>query len=218
MKRRQAALLRLFSEHLTEATPKPSNAVWVDGASLRRYLASGTELIHLTRTPLCPHHMGLHPRVARKGKLLPMPLYRALIELSQKEQLSEEKEISGVDVAPIIPNKNLRCELCSSGYVRDLKAKKDLVELLVALQDDLNPRVSSSRKISGATFFVSRRFITKFREIVGAVVKTIKNFDKMPEGLDGVDLSPFSNASSSHETSPTIDAFVNTSILCELIP
>ena len=112
--------------HLAE----PKQPVWVDGEVLRRFLscdktensfavpASGPLLRH--KHLLCEHGNGLHPRVARRGKLLPRPLYDVLVSLMLGEQCMINGEDHQVAVSLfdedivndciITPEQNMYCE------------------------------------------------------------------------------------------------------------
>jgi hypothetical protein len=111
------------------------SCVWVDAEELRRFF-SCRELyrdcvIGLHALPLqykrllCTHPTpGLHPRVARKGKLLPTDVYCAFESLLRTE-LKSETFVSDCTITL----SNVFCTECSEGYRLELYKKVDLASL-----------------------------------------------------------------------------------------
>jgi hypothetical protein len=207
----------------TDAQPP----VWVDGNSLRKFLACKPEKeslvsyqhAHVLRHKhlLCKHNTGLHPRIARHGKLLPRPVYDVFVEILRDEIESSNPDIKLSDDdndCIVSPLGNLYCGECVAEYRDDLKHKLKTVKRLKQLNEDL--LLASKNRVeldSGSDsddeellYCVSSRFITEFRKFVGNTLRALEESlvqptsSKLPiqqgsaslcEGLDALDLSPF---------------------------
>lgn len=181
--------------------PASQSAVWVDGDVLRSFLscdkaelgsivtASGPLLRH--KHLLCEHGAGLHPRTARKGKLLPRPLYDALVSLmlGERRMLNDEDEADStshideddVNDCIITLDQNMRCEVCAESYKAELRQKIDTLCRLQQLYDAFGGKGktrieidddSSESENGGYVYLVSAKFVTKFKNCVNALMKT----------------------------------------------
>jgi len=175
--------------------------VWVDAELLRKFVSCEDRLEELLQIPpgepilqhqvlLCEHKTGLHPRVARKGKLIPRAAYKSYIEILAKERclFQEEGEngrfLENLNDCIITPKKNLACTECSESYRKELESKLELVELLKFLYNRLDKSGSFDQNVSSFqnlwdsdseseeeynfadqnVYVVSRSFATAFRE------------------------------------------------------
>ena len=217
--RRTRITREMFPNLLWRANP--DDLVWVDTAQLVQYVSCGdrmddrldggsgrTLLQH--HELLCSHEPpGLHPRVARKGKLLPRSVYEAYVAGLRQEQqsiLGRDTDESTVTDCLILPTDNLVCVECSRDYQDELGQKLKTIKAMKKLYDMLDPKELDRFKFefgNGDTFgherdnyayILSRRFITAFRNQIAALMKnaaTAVSIENANEGLDGLDLSSF---------------------------
>jgi len=221
--RRLAISRNIFSDEATQGTPE----IWVEGSTLRRFFSSSDlmdELLGKTETPilkhkrlLCEHGKGLHPRVARRGKLLTETQFERYLELLQSErerlQPKQEKnrvtdELGGTvsDSAPVCDlvihrDSHLFCEQCAGKYKQDLRSKVDKFTELNHLNNILSPSNDDSISIKGdeGMFAVSKSFIAAFRKVAWKILKpsalssgcTTINTDVPVEGIDHFETSHF---------------------------
>jgi hypothetical protein len=185
-----------------------TSPVWVDGEALRQFLScdetdrssiipsSGPLLKH--KHFLCEHQTGLHPRIARRGKLLPRAIYNAYVSLLLEERLrsngdalvdtEEVKQLDDIDVndCVITPECNMYCKSCADSYRDELRDKKETVYRLVCLSRELDQKKSlislepsdedsleENSEVDESDFLVSSKFITRFRTRVSNLVKSI---------------------------------------------
>lgn len=91
-------------------TPRTSSdAVWVHGKPLRDFLAcTETSIVNaLTKSDiLCPHRVGLHPSVARQGKLITKAMYNAYIQYFPPSDLDNSIVVT--------PGEHLCCPICKA--------------------------------------------------------------------------------------------------------
>ena len=143
---------------------------------------------------LCKHGVGLHPQVARKGKLLSRDMYDAYVSLlvSEREELLREKgvvvvtsdcggfilggEKGGSDCVNdcvITPDSNLYCRECACTYRAEVECKIRAMELIVELHDALEGCDNNVNLVSacereseddGHIYAISRSFISGFRK------------------------------------------------------
>lgn len=124
--------------------------VWVDGTTLRKFLACDTSLddqlkdgapILSSKKFLCPHGF-LDPRGARRGKLLRKPQYKAyiaLLEAERKDMAGTDPMIEDTPIAEseVTPTEGLICDHCSSDYCDELSDKLQLVETIKELYNEV---------------------------------------------------------------------------------
>jgi hypothetical protein len=229
-----------------------SQPVWVDGNILRRFFSTdmGTDSCSIVTTSgpllkhkhlLCSHGIGLHPRIARRGKLLPRPLYDAIVSLMLGERRMLNEEHNAVDTRQIdenavndciiTPTQNMNCELCVHSYKAELREKIEKLRRLRQLYYNLEPSKTKQivfedddETVSDAKdtlFLVSRTFITAFRKQVKNVITSAeaserelqgnKKAEHCCEGVDFINLSAFDP----NNSSSTLDFFVNHAITCK---
>jgi hypothetical protein len=182
---------------------KDESTVWVETDFLEKFLrcdrhldqhlqSSGTLLRH--QRLLCDHNR-LHPRVTRRGKLLPRLMYNAYISLLEGERtlLNQESEAmeEGNRIANdciITPASNLFCSKCSQSYRDELSKKLESLKNVKNLYDALNSLTDDSALFyeegedpvsaeEAYTYAVSRQTVTKYRKCVAALMKTLAKFD-----------------------------------------
>ncbi len=193
--------------------------VWVEGGMLRRFFsctdtmddifensACGPILKH--KHLLCTHQQGLHPRIARRGKLLSKSQFIAYTELLQTEcemymenKGIENSHICTADVCDLIisTEKNLYCEVCATEYRDQLKKKVDTYDLVTKLYDSLDPiNEDLDRTCNENLFAVSKSFITNFRKFAVKKMKLAmdmmgcsasQNLTAPVEGIDHFDIN-----------------------------
>jgi hypothetical protein len=216
--------------------------VWVETSFLRHFLSCEKllcedfeqKIVLQHRKLLCSHRVpGLHPRVARRGKLLPKPAFDAYIDTIQEEIITivgnECSEWEVID-CEITLSKNLICEDCMHEYKQELGQTLKHAKRLKYLHNELDPKeMKFSRNLDvdeivdsqteQYAYMVSRKFITWFRNNMVRLMKhagtTImnQNFDlsssmssiSVAEGLDGLNVSEFCSANFLPSSSSTID-------------
>lgn len=189
--------------------------VWVDGEIIRRFLSCDRSDLSAIIPPtgpvlqnkhlLCEHGTGLHPRVARKGKLLPRPLYDALVSLmlgerrllnddDQAESMEQLDEADANDCI-ITPDNHMYCEICAESYKADLRQKMDCLDRLRQLANVLgqNPGgkiefdyESSSDEEGNESedfvYLVSTKFVSKLKALVNGIVKNATDTEIQSQG------------------------------------
>jgi hypothetical protein len=212
----------MFPNLLTlEWTANPDDLVWVDTAQLVQYVSCSDRMNDLLdgrsgRTLLQHHELlcsheppGLHPRVARQGKLLPRSVYETYVAGLRQEQksiLGRDTDESAATDCLILLTDNLVCVECSRDYQAELGQKLNRVKAMKKLYDLLDPKELDCFKFEfglGDTFgherdnyayILSRRFITAFRNQISALMKSAAaavSVENVNEGLDAFDLSSF---------------------------
>jgi hypothetical protein len=244
-KRRKRGLTALLSQSFlsdsgrvdfSQIESNVQDMAWVDGSTLRSVFACGTEDSEelskkVTKWELhaCEHKIGLHPRVARSGKLLPKSFYDALLALLVTEQnfLHENgvKYEPGHKLSPdYFTSDRIPCETCAKAYQFTLKQKLEHFRSLQTMFHDLDPKAEgafmSEVNDDAVVYALSKRFVTKFRKAIAAVFKPLESYDTIPGGLDTLDsLSSFSGSISTLSASASleddIDVTVNSTILCK---
>jgi hypothetical protein len=184
--------------------------VWVDGAQLRAFLVCGGDLDTrlYERGPLLRHkhllcpHGGLHPRVARRGKLLPMSIYDGYVGLLRGERALLRQQqgtpASGIGLyedeindCVITPESHLFCQECAQSYRLELTEKLEFVRNLKSLHEDLDPKMDDfsleydddekeqfSCPEIGFAYAIGKQFVTKFRKQVAATIKTLVGLEE----------------------------------------
>ena len=236
----------LFSRQATQM----EDYIWVDGDELRQFL-SCKKVLNLDQStsddlPLqyrrfrCSHpNQGIHPRLARRGKLISSKAYDAYLSLLRQELGSDwtpDDRMTPCDVY---------CGECCVDYRQELSHKIDRAQTLTRLYNALDPKEDTFSLHIGAlevlddesdkyAFIVSRKFITWFRHQVERIMKpamaiedTKKRSDitaeksiceSIVEGLDAMDISLLAKVKASTEAefeSDDSEKVVNESISCE---
>lgn len=235
---------------IAEESPQP---VWVDGKILRRFFSvgKGTEASSAITTSgpllkhkhlLCDHGTGLHPSVARRGKLLPRPLYDAIVSLmlGERQMLNGEHEIDNemdadqydedvVNDCIITPDHNMYCENCVDSYKTELREKIDKLCRLRQLYHDLDPKSKqiafegddeAESEAKDTLFLVSKKFITNFRKRVVHVMDSAGASEIQSHGKKKLDnycegLDSVNLTSLGPNSSDDLDSFVNSTITCK---
>ena len=241
----------LFNQNvLAGESPQP---VWVDGNILRRFFSAdvGTASCSVVTTSgpllkhkhlLCSHGTGLHPRIARRGKLLPRPLYDAIVSLMLGERRMLNGEHDAVDTSQIdenvvndciiTPTQNMNCEHCVHSYKAELQEKIDKLRRLRQLYHNLEPSKSkqliiedgedTASEAKDTLFLVTKTFITAFRKQVKNVMTSAEESEIQLQGknkktencCEGVDAINWS-AFDPNSSSSTLDFLVNQAITCK---
>lgn len=169
--RRNRLRSEVFSSRLQGRSSKresmqSTEQVWVDAELLRKFVSCKDRLQDLMMLPaghpllqhqhlLCQHPKpGLHPRIARRGKLLSASFYGKYISIFEAERCL----YLGDDRAPLLcksntdalwtslndciisPGNNLHCEECSASYKTDLNSKLVMVKLLRRCYAHFDPK------------------------------------------------------------------------------
>ena len=185
-----------------EVNGNTESYVWVDAEFFRRFLrcdrgvdqllsSSGSLIRH--KHLLCEHNK-LHPRVARKGKLLPRQMFDAYVSILKGENaLLQEAEASkgenDVVDCTITPSTNMFCAECSKSYQTDLSKKLESLKNIKNLYDALDgPADDSSLYINEGedptcsedayAYVISRQTATKYKKHVVSLIKTFAKFDE----------------------------------------
>ena len=188
---------------LQEGQPKDKREpyVWVDGKALRQFLACDRSLDDKLRssdpivcpdTLLCPHG-SLHPRVARRGKILRKSIYDAYTALlsAERNYLSQTTEINEGDVVgKVIDSKEkMICDHCSESYHGELSQRleflKNIYDLYLDIRDETKDSTKSERKDftedepeEEYAYIVTRSTITTFKKLVLDLMKSVADFEK----------------------------------------
>lgn len=135
---------------------------------------------------LCSHVTpGLHPRVARRGKLLPKLAYEAYAAAFREEQralLGNDSDENTFNDCMILPTSNLICQECAQDYRSELSEKLRKVKTLKFLFEELDPKEHTCSLDVGLdetwgnecdryAFIVSRKFVTWFRSKFARFIK-----------------------------------------------
>ena len=221
---------------------------WVDGDALRQFFACDRSLdeklrsnkpIVCTETLLCPHDC-LHPRDARRGKLLRKSLYDSYVSLLKAERkfLSETSEFEDSDVVGcvITPDEKLICVECSKQYCNELAKKleftKNVNDLYVHMKDKTKLKfVEHEREY---LYILSKSAVTAFTSLVDKLRKSTEAFSKganldrssttitsanflILNGIDDIDISSFPGSPTFVNPGSTskIDEKFNTKFTCK---
>ena len=250
--RKVAIETRLF-ESLVSSTLDYSQQpqIWVDRSLLVRFLscADGMEDV-LQRQPLlqnkefmCVHGgKGLHPRVAKRGKVLPRSVYDVLTSVLLDErgkrlrsgfgQSFQESKLAHVCDRLVTVDSSLFCQDCVTSYKKELKGKEKSLTHVLHLYDSLDSTIDKkgNSTIGEVMYAVSRNFITSFRKAAEKLMKDASSPGVLNEGIDQLNLSFLPEyyhdvtASSSTEAKSlnnqgnvgniSVDPRVNTKITC----
>jgi len=192
--RREGIQKLMFTDILALRDDRPP--VWVDARMLVRFMSCKDRLDEVLtgndgnsllghRGYLCDHKTpGLHPRLARKGKLLPRSVYDAFVEILSAERHSLSGKESSVELndCVITPTDNLLCQECCSEYCRELSIKveslrtfKYLYDALDSKEPELSVEIKPDETVENDedsyAYIVSRKFITNMRSMVARLMK-----------------------------------------------
>lgn len=199
-RRRERIRTEMFPNLLTCQLSNPDDFVWVNTAQLLRYVSCDDRMQDLLECRngrtllqhhelLCSHEpQGLHPRVARKGKLLPKAAYESYLAGLREEQRAvlgpaavDENTVSSDCL--ILPTEHLICVECCRDYESEIAQKLEKVKAIKHLFDLLETKELESFKLDLGmnetwgnacdryAYTVSKRFITEFRKQVSGLMK-----------------------------------------------
>lgn len=169
---------------------------WVDGETLRQFLACDRSLDDKLKScdPLvCPasllcKHGFLHPRNARRGKLLRKPLYDSYVSLLSAERkflsVTDEVKHSVIIGRTINSKETMTCEDCSTSYRKELSKKLEVLrnvnDLYLDIIDETTDSTNSSKgeKSEEHAYIVARSAITKFKKLFVDLMKKVADFEK----------------------------------------
>lgn len=236
--------------------PTSPNLKWVDGVKLRDFLSYSVGVgggnsssfcspIDVTGTDnsspssdkkkillshshfLCEHgKKGLHPRVARKGKILSEEMYQKYLSiLSEEYYKNEESEnVVGFEFTDkmIDPSCDIYCEECASSYQKELREKFTILTTSLEIFDNLQESTTSATEEDGRgenerRFAVAAKFVTDLkRYMMKKFNLVLKDKSVQAEGIDKIFFSELIYADKVMETGgePIADPFVNKRIIC----
>lgn len=178
---------------------------WVEGDTLRSFLACSPafdDRLRSRESLVCPEsflcsHGGLHPRTARRGKVLRKGLYDAYVSLLRGERqllrdTSAESHVSDVVGHVIEASSNLFCTECVKSYGIDLSKKLEYVkavkDLYFALEEEESAALDKSQLNFDASnegcpeehyaYVLSRSSTTNFKRKAAALIKSVAGFDE----------------------------------------
>lgn len=169
------------------------------------------------RDLICSHGQGgLHPRVARSGKLLPRHIYDTVMSLLSDEKHQLALKSNGEEAKPstkrgkrrsgggrdksdeaadliIAPDSSLFCSECVETYRKELAAKERALSLVLSLHEDFDGKRNDldpkSLPEGQDIFAVSRHFVTVFKKHAERLMKEASSPRVVCEGIDLLDLS-----------------------------
>ena len=245
LKRRKSGILQTMLRSSSDEKP----SVWVEGSTLRRFfsckdpmedlLSNKKKSILRHRQLLCRHGEGIHPRIARSGKLLSANQFQAylnLLKAEREENINDQDGTSDDIEAPvcdmIISQKScLQCDKCAIEYQEELKEKFAGYCRLLLLETTLGIESNINLSEQKGTYAVSRSFATNLRKFAWS--KTLKqslainscskstDIDVPVEGIDHFDLTGLVPGILNQDTEvqscskETLDLLVNSKIACE---
>ena len=209
----ETRLFDAFSQ--SDGLDDTSAPVWVDGSILLRFFSclDGMENLFKTypllhhRQVLCSHDGGgLHPRVAKVGKVLPRNIYDIIVSLLREEQrqfhsengtissyANLEKAESGISDFVITPSSHLFCQECVESYRSELANKERSLSLVLKLYDALDSKMNDletkSLPLGQDIYAISRHFVTTFKKHAERAMKETMSPQVICEGIDLLDLS-----------------------------
>jgi hypothetical protein len=178
---------------------------WVDGDIFRRFLECTPDLddhLRSRKALVCPEsllcsHGGLHPSIARGGKLLRKDLYNAYVSLLTGERkllcdTGADSNASDVVGRVIEASTDLFCTKCSTSYQSALSKKlqyvKDVKDLYFALEEERGTAAQYSQLYYNASsegcpeeqyaYVLSRSSTTSFKKKATALMKSFAGFDE----------------------------------------
>jgi hypothetical protein len=203
----------------------PKDVVWVELTPFLQFMSCSDRAsprLNDFRTNIrrCDHDShGLHPRVARRGKLIPRIACDVYFDTLIAEQESLKPEESHFERPVALAMDEIVCQECAQEYRSELKGKLSRVKALKLLYEELCPKeftfslqmgpneaenVGEDNKFAYA---VSRKFVTwlrtRFVQLMKKAAVALSEASAMPidahelqaeniaEGLDAFDLQEF---------------------------
>ena len=207
-RRRDGILNDLFStdrplELLYDNVDPPP--VWVPGAFLRRFFSCSDRFeddlakdivgdVIKTGDSLCEHgQVGIHPRSARRGKLLPRVVYETIVASLYEEReslLADQVKVSDErqDGFVVSPSESMFCQECVDEFCLNVRPKLELLEDLLFLFEELDTKSddASIEYETGTVFgcekekfvyIVARRFCTALKDHIKLIMKNVTAVD-----------------------------------------
>jgi hypothetical protein len=200
--------------------------VWTDGEAFHTFLGGrdSDNMFSSSISPqLCEHEVGLHPRVARTGKVLSLAAFNGYISLQRGEHMfigksTDSPEPAAMKKATTLFVKDVTCEKCCVAYQAEIQAKLDLLTHLKDLNDELDPKREIEMDGADYVFAISGKFITKFRNRVNELLKKLDCQETALNGLESIDMSEFlvnATVTNQSDTACIWDNRVNSAISCK---
>jgi len=187
---------------LQEGQKKEDNEpyFWVDGKSLRQFVACDSSLDDKLKSDdpiICPKsmlciHGHLHPRNARRGKILRKSFYDSYVSILSEERkcMSISGSVNERDIigCMISSEEGMTCDQCAECYRNDLSKKLDflktIIDLYVDVKDEAKDLTKGTTKDSTKqdinrheySFVVTRSSIAKFKKLVVDLFKAVADF------------------------------------------
>mmetsp|Transcript_20083 Transcript_20083/g.42088 ORF Transcript_20083/g.42088 Transcript_20083/m.42088 type:complete len:1210 (+) Transcript_20083:2-3631(+) len=223
--RREKILRNVFLRTSTPADPAEGNSIWVESNFLRRFFSCRDGMADIFQSAsnssafiearsflcLCERSKGLHPRVARRGKLLRPEVYGAVESIMQEEHaMFLRDQDSDSLLSPPLPltdhmfieGSNLICKDCGLSYQKEARRKYGLFKTLLSVHDDLIAGKNDLDPLavlnSSSVYAISRTWATSFKKYVEKKVNELQSLppkkcdanSNMPSGgIDILDLS-----------------------------
>ena len=229
--------------------------VWVPGDFLRRFFSCidpfEDELAHdvvedviKLSDHLCQHgQKGMHPRVARRGKLLPRVMYETIMGSLFEERvtlLPDEAENDHQDGFVVTPSENMYCQECVDAFHLDVRPKLDLLEDYIFLYEELDTKSEDApiQYETGTVFtceedkyvyLVARKFCSALRDHIKEIMKKVApadaesitideklspHYENIAEGLETIEMKDLEIKESSTDKDGNVDKQVNNVITC----
>lgn len=185
--------------------------VWVPGEFVRRFFSCEdafdgelendvTEDVMKTSERLCAHN-GLHPREARRGKLLSSVTYETIIQSLFEERTAllaktgTGNALENQDRSVVTPSENMFCQECVDDFLLNMRPKVELLEDYLFLFEELdtksedaphlyNPGTKFSRNEEKYVYLVTRKFCTTLRDFVKQIMKKVAPADNESNQVD----------------------------------
>ncbi len=241
---RRLAIMKFMLNEDHKTTPNRENSYWVDGDTFKRFMScldtmedilvcddnDEDKSILQHEKLLMSKNRGLHPRTARRGKLLSAKSFLTYMLLlnTEKRILMNGKWTAHVDIERLcdcpIPGNKIECKKSAKMYQTELGEKLDKFRLLVKLYYSLDPCLGEVNVQDGQEnekedyFAIARSFVANFRKFALKLMKDATSAGKMEVGLDVFelhDLMPWSVDSYQQSSRDSIDPSVNGKIMCK---
>lgn len=229
-RRHDRVLTDLFSEETPlHLDPSHQNLKWVDGFLLRNFLscpnyrlqeyqkdASRKEYMFSYKESLCSHNIGLHPRIARRGKLITEQMYNTIISILEEEGHNRSKESDNDSC----PSSDIFCQHCVSSYTTEIRDKFHILMTLMEIFSEVEalPNAANAKEmISQELYVVSSRFLTDLKRYsIKKLKEIIKDKFIQEEGIDRLNFNEIIKSKGILEAGgdPLMDPYVNTRITC----
>lgn len=247
--RRDTIKIQFIPSLTSDNNVNAKDYVWVPTQSLLQFMSCsqrGLPSIDELKMSehMCTHERpGLHPRVARQGKLIPQVSFDLYVAtLLEEELLVSDRNLSGKGklAFPAISANTIACQDCCIEYKRELEETLTYMNSLCYLYDELDLKECGlslemdTRDETGTgefAFVVSRKFVKLFREKFSRFLKKSQTslanatFEKLEsthtrlavnnvaDGLDGLDISELGQQNTDREQTDELN--VNGSLTCK---